>query len=736
VEERAEAPTGNVNLAGGEVHAAGGEVDRLEVLEQQVRQLTSRLAGWVEAQLVQALEDRRNDMKALRTELQVVFNEQLAGFRAESASILSVATRRLEVAQEQLAERLDAVAERATAPSDAQLRDEIEALRAEMHAARGGPADDGLEQRVRSAMTRLSESVEAKLAEVTTARRTEHDDLRERLDDAARQAATAAAGVQALRAEIESRASGMEALEQRARTAMGRLSDSMETRLADLAGTRQAELDGLRAELQKVLAQQGSELRTEVTTASAALRARVGQVQERIDGLEEQRNEADDRVGRIVDAKVAEVVERRKTELDEMKHELQEALAKQLSEARAEIGTSVSDAHRRFLDSVERIDETVVSNGRRIEALELHTRRTDERLTELVDAKLAEVGDLRAAEREQLKSELEEAMAAQVHDARTDIGTVVADAHRRFLDSVERLDEQMAVATRQAQAAIAGVETVRDAPGRIDALEEHTRRTDERLSELVEAKLGELAAERLADLDEFRAQLRNALDAHLAETRADVGAAVGEGREELAAGAARLDRQEAALAEAAERLNQSVESKLVELDGVAERLLKTHEDTAQRLFKAQAEMAAVVASAGETATQARDEVQAGLKSLGAQVDAIAAATAKAAFAEEGALAPVRSDVRLLRDQVAELAQLVAELRPRPKPAAAPPTRAEERALALAAKRAAVAKPAAPRKAPVKAALNAAVPAMTPKATKKTAKAAKAAKAVRRRPAAQ
>ncbi len=645
VEERAEAPT---------------DVDRLEVLEQQVRQLTSRLAGWVEAQLVQALEDRRNDMKALRTELQVVLNEQLAGFRAESASVLSVTTRRLEVAQEQLSERLDAVAERAASPgaastvSEGQLREELEALRSEVRGSlaeapsRGTrivPADDGLEQRVRAAMSRLSESVESKLAEVTTARRAELDELRERLDDAARQAATASAGVQALRGEIDSRASGMEALEQRARTAMGRLSDSVETRLADLEGTRRAELDGLRAELQKALAQQGSELRTEVTTASTALRARVGQVQERIDGLEDQQRDADDRIGRMV------------------------------------------------------------------------------------EAKLAEVGDLRAAEREQMKSELEESLAAQMRDARTDIGTVVADAHRRFLDSVERLDEQMAAATRQAQAAIAGVEVVRDAPARIESLEEHARRSDAHLTELVEAKLDELAAERLADLDEFRAQLRGALDAHLAETRADVSAAVGEGRQELAAGAARLERQETALAEAGERLNDSVEAKLVELDGVAERLLK-----------AQDEMAAVVASAGDTATQARDEVQAGLKNLGAQVDAIAAATAKAAFAEEGALAPVRSDVRMLQVQVAELAQLVGELRPRPKAASAP-TRAEERALALAAKRAALEKKTVPVpvRAPAKAAVKAAKPVKAAKKAAKAAKAAKTAKAAKaapRRPAAQ
>ncbi|MDQ3898029.1 MAG: hypothetical protein M3326_12460 [Actinomycetota bacterium] len=644
---------------------AKGDLDRLEVLEQQVRQLTSRLAGWVEAQLVQALEDRRSGMKALRTELQVVVNEQLAGIRAESASTLSVATRRLELAQEQLSARLDAVAERASDPSGAhrtkpidqrlaRLRDEVEARlaavddrhRAELDAVRSElraspsearqraariiPANDGLEQRVRGAMSRLSESVEAKLAEVAAARRSEVTELRELIDGATRQAALAAEGVRALRSDPGPGAPALEALEQRLRSAMGRLSDSVETRLADLETTRHRDLDAHRAELQAALAQQGTELRTDVTTASSALRARVGQVQERIEGLEEEHRQADDRFGRMVEAKLTEVVDRRQVELDEMRFELQATLAKQLSEARADIGTSVSDAHRRFLDSVDRLDEriglldeTLTSNGRRIESLELHTRRTDDRLTDLVDAKLGELVDRRVAE-------LEATLAAQVRDARIEIGSVVADA---------------------------------------------------RLTELVDARLSEIATERIAELDEFRAQLRNALDAHLAETRADVAAAVVEGREELAARAARLDRLGAALAAARERLAESVEVKLADVDSLTERLAKTHD-----------EMAAMVASAGQTASQARDELQAGLKTLGAQVDAIAAATAKAAFAEEGALAPVRSDVRMLHAQLAELGQLVAELRPRPK-APAGPSKAEERARALAVKRAAVAKPA-------------------------------------------
>jgi chromosome segregation ATPase len=314
----------------------------------------------------------------------------------------------------------------------------------------------------------------------------------------------------------------------------------------------------------------------------------------------------------------------------------------------------------------------------------------------------------------------------------------------------------MAVVTEEARATAAAVT---ESGLRIGALEEHTRRTDARLTDLVEAKLAELATERIAELDEFRSQLRTALDAHLTETRADVTSAVDELREELAAGAARLDRREAAMTEAMEsaadelrrhvaagearlvereaalfeaeeRMSQSIEAKLVELDGVAERLLKTQD-----------EVAASVGVAERRANHALEQVQTGLKILGEQFDTVATATARAAFAEEGALAPVRSDVRLLRTQLAELAEAVAELRPRPKTPL--PTKSEERARALAAKRAAVAAmtpvvapapPTATSARPVKAA-------KTTKATNATnatkgAKGAKAKKAVPRRPPAQ
>ena len=75
-----------------EVGQAQVDLDRLDVLEQQVRQLTGRLAGWVEAQLVQAIDERRDDLQALRAELQLMVSERVAGLRTETGSVQSLAS--------------------------------------------------------------------------------------------------------------------------------------------------------------------------------------------------------------------------------------------------------------------------------------------------------------------------------------------------------------------------------------------------------------------------------------------------------------------------------------------------------------------------------------------------------------------------------------------------------------------------------------------------------------------
>ena len=263
--------------------AAPGEVDRLEALEQQVRQLTSRLAGWVEAQLVQALDDRRDDMKALRAELQVVVNEQLAGMRAEASSVLIVATRRLEVAQEQLSERLDTVAERAAdAASKAialsgassteterlelleELVDQRLALVPDLVKAQVAAAAERQRAEVAAARTELAALLDERLAELASASTTSVSAVQERLaamsagmnarlDDVAAQAAMAADDAEVLRAEASAGPDRVEAFEQRVRAAMGRLSDSVEARLAEVNAGRESGLEALRSGLTKRL---------------------------------------------------------------------------------------------------------------------------------------------------------------------------------------------------------------------------------------------------------------------------------------------------------------------------------------------------------------------------------------------------------------------------------------------------------------------------------------------------
>lgn len=662
------------------------DVDRLQALEQQVRQLTSRLAGWVEAQLVQAVEDRRNDMKALRSELQLIVNEQLAGIRAESASVLSVATRRLEVGQEQLSERLDGVADRAaeaaqnaaavtgSASSEARRLDlveeqldqrlarlndelhgqvrvaaerhraELDALRAELQSLvarepeRPVPSggDNGLEQRVRSAMSRLSESMEAKLAEVAAARTAELDQVRaaldaategmgDRVDGVARQVSTATDGVAALRSDVDEGAARAVALEQRVKSAVGRLTDSVEGRLGELSTVGKADLDVLRAEVQKVLAQQATEIRTELAGATTALRARSTETKERLDALEDRQRQAGDRVEELVEAKLAEIVDRRRGELDELKGELQDSLARQLGESRSQIGTAVSDAHRRFLLSVERLDE---------------------RMT---------------------------ALAEQV------VGVA---------SSVETLNE-----------------TVASDGHRIEALELHTRRTDARLTDLVESKLSELAGRQATDFDALRAQVRGVLDDHLAETQAEVLSTLAEGRQELAdqraelaAETARLDELRAGLDRRAadtvatlEALGTSVETALREAEErLAERVQVRMADL-ESLAAQVAEARGEVASSSETLTRrytrGQERLKAKMDDLRAKVDAVAEESAKAAATEAGMLAPIRSDLRQLQTEMADLADALAQVGARKKPPAPPPPKpsARDRAAAVAAR---------------------------------------------------
>ena len=649
-------------------NAGVGDADRLEALEQQVRQLTSRLAGWVEAQLVQALDHQRNDMKTLRSEMQVLLDEQLADMRPAGGGSSSSDVERLE----------------------------------------------SLEQRVRAAMSRLSDSVEARLSEVDHERNSELHGLRtelrrvvdervgqpasaasltavqdqlaalatslsQRLDEVGRQAAAAADRAASLAADVEAGPARVDAFEQRVKAAMARLTDSVETRLAETISTRTADVEALAQrtaarsdELEKRvkaavgrLAESVETRLTDVTTqraaeletATAALRAGIAHAQERIDAMVEDQREAGDQVGELVEAKLAELVDQRRAELEAMRSHLEEALAAQLREARTEIGVAVADAHRRFVVSVdlleermhtvaeqakaawtavagiETLEETVTSDGRRIEALETHTRRTDARLGDLVEAKLAEHARHDGSQLEEIRKEL-----------------------RAAVDKVqEQVTTTLAGLPAQVRAAAAGV----------------------------------------------RGQMRTALDAHLAETRAEVTLALQEGRGELQAGAAQVealqagfDQQAAKTVASLDTLRTSVEATLwdaeVRLGQTVHAKLADAETVAARIATDRAELDAAVASLTKKVTKAQEQLFKRMDEVTEQVEGLR----RAATAESGSLAPLRSDLRLLRSQAEELAEVVAELRPKRKAPATPAKRPSAVARKLAAAALATEEPAA------------------------------------------
>ncbi len=576
----------------GQAHAPG-DVDRLEALEQQVRQLTSRLAGWVEAQLVQAVDDRRNDMKALRAELQIILNEQLAGMRAEASSVLSVATRRLEVGQEQLTERLDTVAERA---ADAA---------ATATALSGAPSVDSerldaLEQRVRSAMSRLSDSVEARLTEVDKTRQSELDVLRsqlqaidervgeqasaaglsalsarldQRLEEVAGQAAAAADRVASLSAEVDAGPARIDAFEQRVKAAMGRLTDSVESRMAEAASTRSADVDGLRSDLTKRI----EELQRTGST-----------VRERVDAVVQQTSAVADDVGAL--------------------------------RVEVKAGTSRNDElEKRVKAAVGRLADSVETR-----LAELAAQSTEETTTTL-----AQMADQRRAELEAFKAELQDTLAVG-------LGEAVAGIHTLR-------------------------ETVTSGSRRIEALETHTR------------QLEKLRDQLRAAADKVQEQVTTALDAHLAETRDEVTLALGEGRAELAASAAQLESLQLAFEEQADKteagldaLNASVPASLREAEARLRQTMQAKqgdlEAVAARVAKARTDMNATVASVNRKLARTEDQVQKRLATVSDKVDALT----RTAATEAGSLAPLRSDLRLLQGQVAELAEVVADLRPKRK----------------------------------------------------------------------
>lgn len=505
---------------------------------------------------------------------------------------------------------------------------------------------DALDGQLQQLATRLARWVESQLSLAVDDRRAELGLLRTELLEAVdarladRGAGSGPAG--------DDGARRLDAFEQRVKAAMGRLTDSFETRLADTIARREHESAVLRSSLGERIErlEQGDASAGE---SVAALRLSTRAAAERIEALEQQAKAAVARLEQSVEARLG-------------------ALAAQMTVASDNVAAAHAEAG---------------AGPARTELLEQRVRSAMGRLAESVETRLTEAGEGRKAELAILRSELEDAMARQVREARAEIGSTVADAHRRFVVSVDALNERMAAATREwasVKATLARLETLPDAVAsdgrRIEAIEAHTRRTDAHLDVLVDAKLAAASARHQAEVASARDELAVSLDAGMSGIRADVARALGEGRAEVAAGARRID----AALDAIDRSRRDAEERLVHAVGVR---LDELDKAAAEVAAGRAEAAAALAALDRRTDEAEDRVRRQVEGLAVQV----AGLVRTATAEGGVLAPLRSDIRLLQDRVAELAESVAELRPRrradaPKaPATRGPTPAEKRSAA-------------------------------------------------------
>jgi hypothetical protein len=690
-----------------EVGQAQVDLDRLDLLEDQVRQLTGRLAGWVEAQLVQAIDERRDDLQSLRAELQLMVSERVAGLRTETIAVQSLASR-LEARQAQLSGRLEHLAEQA-------------AGFAQMPAAA-----EALEQRVRSAMSRLSDSVEARLIEVDRARQAEFDALQvevqalaegritqaaesarglanaderlvglaRRLDEVAGRVDTTAEDVTALRTDVDDAPGRLEAFEQRVKAAMGRLTDSVEARLAETAAARDAGLAPLEERLSRLTESVEAQVAEAAATQTAALEA----LGHRLDALERQVQAA---AGEATDAEV------RLTDRLDAVSQRHAGTAHEVAELRSaseELEKRVKAAVGRLAESVEgklaglaekhatdvRTEIDAATGALRARFGQVHDRigaleQEQKTVGAAVEAKVGEVVERRRAEFLALRQELDESVAAQIREGRQEIAVAVADAHRRFVVSVDRLEERMNTVAEQstaAWAAVAGLETMQETVAsdgrRIEALEVHTRRTDARLGDVVDAKVTEIVDPRIAQIDaalaEGSARLdarQAALDEQAVQAAADLDTRRAALDEQAARAAADLDARRAALDEQAAHAVESLEalsaSVQAALDEAQASLTATVDGRLSAVEAAAADRDAGAASLGRRLTRIQEGMRKSLAAMTEQIEAAAAAARR----DAGALAPLRSDVRALQGQVAELTELVADLRPKRKAAAGP-----------------------------------------------------------------
>ncbi len=538
---------------------------------------------------------------------------------------------------------------------EAQLTQSVEDRRAELRALRaelletvdgrtvaspgGGDAEEvatriaAFEQRVKAAMGRLTDSMEARLAVTTAGRSSEIDALRssiaDRLDTLERAEASAAESLAALRLSARATTERTDGLEQQTKAAVARLEKAVDARLQAVVAQVTAAADGV-----------------------VALQAEAGAGPARAELLEQRVRSAMGRLAESVEARLAEVTAERPGQLAGVRAELERAMELQAGELRTEIETVASVTRSRATQVDDRLDDM------------------ERRLTAMVEV-----------QRETLRQELEATLVETLREARTEIATSVADAHRRFVVSVDELDERMTLVTAQtaaAEATVARLEALPDAVAsdgrRIEALEEHTRRTDARLAELVDAKLAELASERLVEMAATRDQLRQSVDAHLTDVRAEVAFTLGEGRAEVAAGTKRVEEALAAVGTLGASIESSRQEAEARLTHAVQVRLDELEKAAAEVSEGRAEVAAAVAALDRRAAEAEAKVRGQVDELAVQV----AALVKTASTEGGTLAPLRSDIRMLQERLSELAETVDQLRPRRK-AAAPVKKAVRRA---------------------------------------------------------
>lgn len=589
--------------------------DRLEALERQVRQLMGRLAGWVESQLVQAVEDRRRDLRTLRAELQAGLDEQVAGARAEAASMLTVATRRLGVNHDELGERLQGVTRQAEQASE---RAVALGASAEAEAAR----TEAFEERVRSAMGRLTESVETRLAESAACRSADLDVVRselhaaidermeqsraanasmlapvaERLEAVAGEASRTAGDVAALTASSAAEAARSEVFEERVRAAMFRLTESVDARLAEAASSRQADgdamrrevlasmearmptLEAFRAELQSALDERLREIASQAATAKegvVALAASAEAESARTEAFEERVRAAIVRLTESVDVRLAEAATGREADVEGLRGEWRAAI----DAGRDTVLEAFQAQLRPALDErLRAISASVEAQEARSEALEERVRSVVSRLTDSVEA-LALASGSRPQELEAFRAELQAALDSRLEAASrqtTDglaslIASLEAETARteafehRVRSAMGRLAESV-----DTQLARAADERQAD----LDALRSGLQVTlaaqlGDKVGEHVDGRLAEVVELRRSEFDSLRAELQGALAQQLSEARSQIAAAVAganrrfvRANEQLSERVEAVSRRTAGSAEKVDRLAEIVEARM------------------------------------------------------------------------------------------------------------------------------------------------------------------------------